>query len=149
MPRNAYSFRTMIGTLGCLLSLSATAGPDGALFSVQVGAYASPAQGLRESLTEYGSVTIDNSGALSRYLVGNFNSRGEAELLRDELRAAGFDDAFVRSIGTATQGHAHDDGVSGKDQSLLSKLTAEQRANAVYLDGVLHLKNGDNFTPLR
>ncbi|MGB5326115.1 MAG: SPOR domain-containing protein [Pseudomonadales bacterium] len=137
----------------CAISVSGHAQESGARYSVQIGAYASPAPGLRESLVAFGSVSIDNSGELSRYLVGNFSNRGEAELLRDELQREGFADAFVRSIGggpaaPSHSAHHHRD-IPAAEQSKLDALSAEQRSNVVYLDGVLHLKEGDTFRPLQ
>lgn len=145
---NTFAFFVASFLLATCLSLPSHAHEQAALYSVQVGAFASPAQGFRESLTQYGSVTVDNSGALARFLVGNFKKRSEAELLRDELQREGFGDAFVRSIGVVTD-HAHESGPVASEQARIDALSEEQRNNVVYLDGVLHLKNGDSFVPLK
>ncbi|MBT8139375.1 MAG: SPOR domain-containing protein [Gammaproteobacteria bacterium] len=129
---------------------------ENAGYSVQIGAFASPAAGLQESLSQFGTVSIDRHGGLSRFLVGQFNERGDAELLRDELRREGYDDAFVRARGKASaaatvtsQHHSHtNSGQSEADHARIHALSPEQRENVVYLDGVLHIKQGDSFIPL-
>ena len=129
-------------------------------YSVQVGAFSSPPSTLADKYKQYGSVKIAREAGLARVLIGVFESRDDAELLLMELQRDGFTDAFVRRTAAKTaavattvtpqatpdsHGHTH---LPAQDQRRINQLSEAERARAVYLDGVLHLKDGDTFTPV-
>ena len=119
---------------------------------VQVGAYS---KGISDEdharLSRYGNVLVQDRNALSIVSVGPYSSRAEAENLLPQIRQVATD-AYVRSTRGATTRTTQRPRASRpsktSDDSLLSQVPANLRGNVVRLDGELHYKQGDVFTPL-
>lgn len=165
IPKRAISHWDKLSKLiiycAVLLATTTFAHAQTSSYSVQVGAFSSPSPTLADKYKQYGSVKIAREAGLTRVLIGVFQSRDDAELLLMELQREGFADAFVRRTVAATaaiattatpeatpdsHGHAH---LPAQDQRRINQLSDAERARAVYLDGVLHLKEGDTFTPVQ
>jgi cell division septation protein DedD len=136
-----------------MLSLAAAAA-GAADYTVQIGAFRNPDPSFAESASRLGSVHTSRSEAgLTRFLVGRFPTRSAAQALLEKLRGAGYSDAFVRRADPApnlpdvAQGPRPSAAAETGDASLES-LPADVRDKVVRLDGVLHIKEGDRFTPL-
>ncbi len=144
------------------LAVSGVAHADS--FNVQIGAYRNPDVNGIEVPANIGEVQrTTGPGGLTRLMVGPFAGRELAEKARDELKAAGFKGAFIRSTldaSTATTQSPteytaprvsveHESGISERDLAIVAKLSEDERRALVYLDGRLHRKVGDDFIPLR
>ena len=133
-----------------------------ARWTIQIGAFsgdfdrsfsaaASMVGDVREEQRDDGSVAV---------VVGQWNRVAEA---REPLATLSVDypDAFIRasdpsatpvalttstSTGRPTKTRTE---ISTSDNGLLNQLSADERANVVLLDGSLHYKSGNTFTPLR
>lgn len=133
-------------------------------FAVQLEASKSPDLNRYASLSVHGKLyTVNTDNGYTRTRLGPYENKSKALEILEKVRAAGYADAFVAR---------HDNGVStssapapakppaGKvrygdienfDVKTLkewSMLTPEQQKNLVYLDGKLHIKDGNNFIPL-
>ncbi len=105
-----------------------------------------------EAAKEYGTLEILNSAdGINRVQLGDFKKRLDAERALKKVRALGFSDAFIL--------FKHGDDLDIEDSVASSvgdpvshpawkHLTAEQRDNIVILDGIFHVKEGDEFVPL-
>lgn len=128
-------------------------------YTVQVGAYKSLSEHAIEQAQVHGEVFqrrgYDN---LERLYVGRFNSRSDANNMRDTLRSSGFNGAFITnldssSITTSAGNHsfaAQDNLIqntnfqSNKNYSI-DDLNADERLKASYLDGQLRILSEGNF----
>lgn len=136
-------------------------------FDVQIAALKNPDAAQIELPTDVGELrSTFGADGLTRFLVGPFVSRADADQARDRLRAAGFSGSFVRanqdagfavdrrdvaSSNPPSSAAIADSGssVSQRDLETLQSLSDEERRDLVYLDGKLHRKVGDDFIPLR
>ena len=141
--------------------------PASAEYTIQVGAFSKPSQAFADQLRELGEVnTAQNGRGMTVFTVGRYESASaaKADVERVRLRYA---DAFVRAMPEAARSAsvamttpaprqpqaaspARSRLVSGTSQNseLWDGLTDEERRRVVYLDGVLHLKQGESFVPL-
>ena len=145
---------------GLVLGLALVTHTAHARWTIQIGAFgsdfdrsfsaaASVIGEVREERRDDGSVAV---------VVGQWNRVADA---RDSLAAlsVNYPDAFIRASnpGAATGASASStrsaartrDSGTPRDSELLNQLSADERANVVLLDGALHYKSGDTFTPLR
>lgn len=143
-----------------LLSGSATAGH----FTIQVGAYKDLSREVLDKAESLGAVDTVRSGSITKVTVGEYSDRATASAALPAVQSAGFSDAFVRQVehsdGSASASAktpAHGAHAHGKDthvhlpqaiEKRISELTEEQKSKVVLLDGKLHLKEGNTFTPL-
>lgn len=139
-------------TAAVLVALASTTAS--AEFSVQIGAFRTVGSGFEDDARAFGSVYTDVTAAgVTRVRVGPFSSRAEADAAVRDIRAAGYNDAFVLRTGmdasSSLPSVAAAPPVSVSHTSDFDRLPADVRANAVYLDGALHVKEGDRFIPLR
>lgn len=153
MNKTLLSLILIIGSL--LFSLSSFASQ----YAVQLEASKSPDIGRYESLSAYGKLyTIAADNGYTRTRLGPYASKTKALEVLDNVRAAGFTDAFIAKQQSGTKSTANQS-VTTKGQFDIETfdvktlkewkmLTPEQQANLVYLDGKLHVKNGNEFTPL-
>ncbi len=142
-------------------------------YTVQIGAFSKPSDAFAAPARSIGQVnTTATSNGITIFTVGDFDTMTSAKDALDSLRND-YPDAFVRNIPgsrkpvaasrpaeptttgmatptptepktrrlTATQG-------SSEDSQLWNSLTDDERKRVVYLDGVLHLKQGERFVPL-
>ncbi len=141
-------------------------------YGVQVGAFEVIDPAFIDKLVGYGEIIELSNDGLTRVIVKAGNSRADNEYLLKTLQDAGFGDAFIRSLGATSEVNAsykrgrkvnpsdHDINSSGEhlhngqshrhieEDAAWLRLSPEERRNAVYLDGKLHLKQGDEFIPL-
>lgn len=143
------------------LAVSVAAGQVMAVdYAVQIGAFKQvPQSSYLDAANSYGSILrLDAGDGVTAYSIGPFGSRDDAETTRG-LLLDHYPDAFIRQVSdgqivsapTATSdaraSSAPTRVIAGAGNDL-SGLTAEERQRVVYLDGVLHIKEGDSFTPL-
>ena len=115
------------------------AGSTAAEYTVQIGALSAPNDGYGLKAIGTGQVmTRESDTGLTLYQVGTFDTRDAALPTRERLRALGYADAYIKRIRAKRT-------VAPRR---VDDLTDEQRAKLVYVDGVPHLKEQDNFTPL-
>jgi SPOR domain len=128
-------------------------------YTIQVGAFHKVSEQTLSSVVRYGTYQQEKKGDLMRLMVGSFHSRQDAEALLVEIKKS-FPQAFIRLVDqqenvanhhhldekATDHQHPHFD---GKEMKKWQNLTAEQQDHAVYLDGKLHLKYGDHFTPVK
>lgn len=134
----------------------AAASAQAADYVVQIGAFRNPASDFGELAAEYGTVSTSQSpSGLTRFQVGAFASESEARRALARLRAVGYADAFVLRKGNGNNFVSDLPAVgaappsqSPRGRSAVERLPADLRSQAVYLDGVLHIKDGDRFIPL-
>ena len=145
-----------------LLLLSTTANAND--FTVQVGAFQELTQEAISKAEQHGSVYQSlGKDNLTRLHIGRFSNRIEAEEKRDQLRNAGYNDAFIAQIlvsksttnitnvvksnehsyapKTASQNH-----YSSHDK--LAGLSADERSKAVYVDGKMRIHSNGQFYTL-
>lgn len=134
-------------------------------YAIQVGAFKSPTQTFAENLRSYGEVnTSQSSSGITIFTVGRYGSVDEAKGDLNRI-AADYPGAFVRNMPSAagsvdvasmasgastaaTRKVATQQRKKSPDTQLWDSLSDSERRRVVYLDGVLHLKQGDQFVPL-
>ena len=112
------------------------------IFAVQIGTYKQFAAEAKQSVSRFGVVHVLTYENLSRVTVGEFTSRQEAAELLQQLKQAGFADAFIRKIGFADL---------SKVQSNIEKfnvLLAEMDAQVFYLDEYKYVFEGSGYIQL-
>lgn len=128
-------------------------------YVVQIGAFTKDVRDYLEPARSYGQIVqrATPSGATS-YSVGPFGSEVDARTALDLLQEH-YADAFVRQHRGDSAGASRTTvaapaapviartGNLNNEQTLAS-LTAEERERVVYLDGILHVKEGSEFIPL-
>jgi len=122
-----------------LISPACLLAANSEIFSVQIGSYKHFAEDTKNAVSEYGVVHVFTFKNLSRVTVGEFTDRREAEKLKVKLRAAGYQDAFVRRTGYVNLAQA---------KSTIEKfniLISEMDAQAFYLDGHMYLFQGNGY----
>ena len=112
------------------------------IFAVQIGTYKQFAAEAKQSVSRFGIVHVLTYENLSRVTVGEFTSRDKAIELQQQLKQAGFEDAFIRKIGFADL---------SKIQSNIEKfnvLLAEMDAQVFYLDDYKYIFEGSGYIQL-
>ncbi len=147
-------------------------------FSIQIAASEAPNLAFYKESTGFTSLYAEETSAgLVRIKLGSYINRKEAEKALVKVKSKGFSDAFITAYTGKKSGissikpkkslsiaeHLDEDNVDEEvtinepqENKLLppssspawSKLTAEQKRNVVYVDGILHLHEGDEFIPL-
>ncbi len=120
-------------------------------FDVQIGAFRNPAAASISLPADVGEMRSERGAdGLTRFVVGPFSSRTDADQARDRLRATGFDGAFVRaSSGASTPSQYSVTTYSADVAETSSQDSFEGEGEVVMLDGRLHRKVGDRFIPLQ
>lgn len=136
-------------------------------YAIQVGAFKSPSQSYAENLRSYGEVnSSQSSSGATVFTVGRYSSVDEAKGDLNRI-ASDYPGAFVRNLPSSASSSGN---VSNNrqlasqkaaprkaatpqsrqtpDTQLWESLSESERRRVVYLDGVLHLKQGDQFVPL-
>lgn len=166
-------FRKSLAATATLISALLLTGPaHGNDYTIQIGAFRTPSESFVEPARSVGEIYFNRrDNGLVALSVGRFASFGEAQ---DNLAllAESFPGAYVRraeagassqldtsgkvssnisstSSQTASAMPAGSAPASGPEDQLLASLSAEERKNVVYLDGKLHVKDGNRFVPLR
>ena len=112
------------------------------IYAVQIGTYKQFAAEARQAVSEFGVVHVLTYDDLSRVTVGEFTDRQQAAILLEQLKEAGFADAFIRKIGYTDL---------SKIQSNIEKfnvLVAEMDAQVFYLDDYKYVFEGSGYIQL-
>lgn len=131
-------------------------------YAVQLEASKTPQPEKFSTLSIHGNVyTEAASNGYIRTRLGPYNSKGRALEVLNEVHQAGYPNAIIAkhqsnssttitpAITSKSAKHKYD--IENFDVKTLEEwkmLTPEQQNNLVYLDGKLHVKNGDSFIPL-
>lgn len=125
-------------------------------FDVQIGAFRNPDVARISFPDEIGELrSTSGPDGLTRFVVGPFATRAEAERARDQLQSAGYGGAFVRSSGerrvTVQQSYsvAETQTEVQRDTQPLMRDVSDEEGEVVYLDGRLHRKVGSQFVPIQ
>lgn len=145
-----------------LALLIIVAGPVSAgQYAVQLEASKSPQLERYKQLSVHGELyTVAADNGYIRTRLGPYDSKAAALAVLEQVHEAGYADAFLAkynsggitagsSVASSASRHQYD--VENFDVRSLPEwgnLTPEQQSNIVYLDGVLHVKNGDEFIPM-
>lgn len=126
-------------------------------YVIQVGAFQEISDKTVDDVAHYGAIQQEKNGDLIRLTVGAFHQRHDAEKLLADIKKK-YPEAFIRQYSghegskiqhnhsnKQTEEHEHPH-LDKKEMEKWQHLTEDQRAHAVYLDGQLHLKYGDEFT---
>jgi hypothetical protein len=145
--------------VGLTLLLFVTGQAMAGQYAVQLEASRSPSLAKFQELSAYGRLyTETTEQGYIRKRMGPYENRIEALDVLKQVHAAGYKDAIItRQQGSSaasshavnTPNYAYD--IEKFDVKTLKEwklLTPEQQKNLVYLDGKLHIKSGDQFTPL-
>jgi hypothetical protein len=135
-------------------------------FAVQIGAFRQAEAQYLEPATNYGELlAATRADGITQYSVGPFASIEDAQTALALLRAH-YPDAFLRAAqkrartitpGTMTALADIPPAAPAKPDSgaapvleptLWATLNQTEKANVVYLDGVLHIKQGERLIPL-
>lgn len=160
-----------------LLTTSLNALAENPLFSIQITATEAPNLTFFKESTGFDSLySEETKSGLVRIKIGSYISRKTAERDLIKIKNKGFPDAFVTgytgeklnkttklkkspliSKSNVSVRSSEEVAISEpKENKLLppssspawSKLTETQKRNVVYVDGILHLHEGDKFIPL-
>jgi len=133
-------------------------------FDVQIGAFRNPDVAKIVLPANVGELrSTSGPDGLTRFVVGPFVTRTDAELARDRLRDSGFGGAFIRTTQDTRTFVQESSYVSNSydsaatytiDDASTTQADADQYVSngdgdVVYLDGQLHRKVGDQFIPIR
>jgi len=129
---------------------------DNSLYSIQIAAVKHTTLGFYERVTGFDSLYEENSSAgFKKIKLGPYSSREDAEKSLEMVKNKGFSDAFISLYTTQLNGVSKNKqldrfvgSVAPNTLPVWSRLTEEQRKNVVYLDGVLHVREGDDFKPI-
>lgn len=136
-----------------------------ALFSIQIAATKSHSLAFFKRTTNYDTLYADDRGSgLIKIKLGSYGSHEAATKHLTKIRKNGFPDAFITpytkkirinsdykksfSTDSRTKTSIVKERLDPKLTSAWPKLTAVQKQNIVYVDGELHLHEGDKFIPL-
>lgn len=145
--------RTLL--LICCLGMVSHAAADNR-YVIQVGAFKQAPAAVRSDIANYGdAVTATTAQGFVRLGVGYFASVAAAADTLQQVRAAGYERAFVRSSSGFSTSDARSVSVASTrvqssfdSNSIIDTLSAEERAKLVLLDGQPHIKEGARFIPL-
>lgn len=129
-------------------------------YAIQLEASKSPNLDRYQALSVHGKLyTVVANNGYTRTRLGPYKNKDQALAVLDKVHAAGYLDAFIAkhqsseittsSVNSKVAKQIYD--IESFDVRTLKEwkmMTPEQQANLVYLDGELHIKNGDNFIPL-
>jgi len=123
------------------------------VYNIQLGAYQRYVEDNFVRLEQYGSVHTENiERGLTRVRIGHYESPSDARKALRQIQASGFQDAFI--VTTVTDSAELTADFAAQTQSrpetmpIWQELSDEQRRNVVYLDGVLYMKEGNDFISL-
>ena len=112
------------------------------IFAIQIGTYKHFAQDAKESVSQFGEVHVLTYENLSRVMVGEFTQKQEATTVLQQLKEAGFKDAFIRQIGYADLTKVQ------SDIEKFNLLIAEMDAQVFYVDDYKYIFEGSGYIQL-
>ena len=116
-------------------------GHDLNTYTIQIGTYNNPPDQILQAAKKFGPVHQIWFNKLTRITVGEFSHKSEALKQLLYIKQAGFDDAFVRKVGTARIHDQHDH-LEIQKFNLLAK---ELNARSLYVNGKMYLRQGDHY----
>ena len=145
-----------------ILTLLVTAPVTAGEYAVQLEASKNPDLSRYQTLHEYGNLyTISADNGYIRTRLGPYKNKSTALEILEKVHAAGFNDAYVAKKQNAASTvsktsisssmRRSENSIESFDVTTIEgweTLTPEQQANVVYLDGTLHVKSGELFTPV-
>ncbi len=153
------------------IALFSAGSVSAAEYTIQIGAYEKPAKSLVTQASQLGEVnTALNDMGMTILTIGRYDTAREARVELPSIRET-YQGAFIRAVpDSISWGSGYENFVEGSapvepassyvstssgssaaqtyGTDSLSSLTAEERRHAVYLDGVLRMKDGDSFMSL-
>ena len=136
-------------TLGLLMCFSSQI--HAGEFAIQLTASKTPQLAPFTQLEQFGNLyTTDAGNGFIRTHLGTFSGKQAALEALTKVHAAGYPNAFLVNAGANASATVENSSPTNylQDSTKWQMLSAEQQANVVNLDGTLHIKNGDDFTPL-
>jgi len=140
-------------TLGLLMCFASQTNAD--TYAIQLTASKTPQLASFVQLEELGNLYTTAAGnGFIRTRLGPYPNKQIALETLAKVHTAGYSTAFLANYiagensnpGMTTENSSSTYGLQGSSEWQM--LSAEQQANVVNLDGTLHIKNGDEFTPL-
>ena len=116
-------------------------------YRVQIAIYKNLPEDFVASAEKFGSVHTSQAGELTRVSVGSFSNRSEAQDLLSQLKQAGYEDAFISQTGSRMTNTQHQESPSS-EMAKFRNLSDAEKDRAVFVDGKLHLKEGNRFIPI-
>lgn len=129
-------------------------------YAIQLEASKAPELSRYQQLDTLGQLYTTPTGTgYTRARLGPFSNKEDALDALNKVHAAGYQDAFLAKENRDNETQSlSSNPVSSNPEDIYNfdvktlpvwqKLTTQQRENLVYLDGKLHIKNGDDFTPI-
>ncbi|MEM1229179.1 MAG: SPOR domain-containing protein [Pseudomonadota bacterium] len=155
--------------LACL-ALCATGAAQAEDYTIQIGAFSTPSDRFAASARSEGTLYYTaRDGGMVALSIGRYASFAAAQNQLAQLQDS-YPDAYVRradpdaaqrwpggGAGIAAETASATRAARGSaarrtnapDDAILATLSEAERKNVVYLDGKLHVKEGNRFTPLR
>lgn len=110
-------------------------------YTIQIGTYKNPPDDLIRAAKYFGPVHEIWFNKLTRITVGEYSQKSEALNKLQEIKQAGFHDAFVRKVGSARI-HTNHDHLEIQKFNLLAE---ELNAQSLYVNGKMYLKQGHQY----
>ena len=138
-------------TLGLLMCI--TSQIHAGDYAIQLSASKSPQLTAYKPLEKFGNLYTTNAdNGFIRTRLGTLHGKQIALETLAKVHAAGYPNAFLVNadtiVGTDMTIKESTSAYDSQSSPEWQMLNAEQQANIVNLDGVLHIKDGENFTPL-
>lgn len=124
-----------------LLPLSSAGAHNLNTYTIQIGTYKNPPEELIRTAKKFGPVHEIWFNKLTRITVGEYSQKTEALNKLQEIKHAGFHDAFVRKVGSARI-HTNHDHLEIQKFNLLAE---ELNARTLYLNDKMYLKQGHQY----
>lgn len=137
-------------------------GITNAAYTIQIGAFRNPSMSFTADAARIASVYVtDRGNGIKALSVGSYGSREAAAEALSSLKDQ-YPGAYIATLSeTALLFEGSDSaapppssniavrqGPTSVERALLDRLSDAERSRVVYLDGVLHVKNGSEFIPL-
>ncbi|MFK7794853.1 MAG: SPOR domain-containing protein [Gammaproteobacteria bacterium] len=120
-------------------------------YSVQIATYRNLPNNFLTSAEAFGEVHTSQANGLTRVSIGSFSNRNEAQALLSQLKKAGYEDAFISHLGASSSPSSSEHNNPTSPSSEMAKfrnLSDAEKDRAVFVDGKLHLKEGNQFIPI-
>ena len=119
-------------------------------YTVQIATYRNLPNNFLTSAEAFGEVHTSQADDLTRVSVGSFNDRNEAQKLLSRLKQAGYEDAFINRLATSSAASTQHNNAThhSSEMAKFRNLSDAEKDRAVFVDGKLHLKEGNQFIPV-
>jgi len=157
--------KKIASTLLLISAVSLSINTYAADYTVQVGAYKSSADKMLQKAKKHGEVFQHRSNDnLTKVSVGRFQSRSEANAMRNRLQKSGFSGAFITTLKdeknySEAQSKSFAQALNNEEKSLKQRVSSKQRSSSInfndlsssekakasYLDGKLRILSEGEF----